>query len=114
MVARARLLEPLEVALELIAGEKRSPVDPAQHLVVLVAAPVRAGEREQLEGLDAAGGGAVRTAAEIGEGAVAVERDRPNAVVAGEIADQLDLVVLALRGEVPFGVGDRQLAALER
>ena len=64
-----------------------------------VAAPVRAGEREQLERLDPAGVGRVRAAAEVGERPVRVERDGLHAVVADEVLDQLDLVGLVLGAE---------------
>ena len=74
MVARARLLEELEVLLELLLGEERGPVDAGEHLAPLVAAPVGPRDRAQLEGLDPAGRGPVRAAAQVHEGAVPVQR----------------------------------------
>ena len=97
VVARLRLLDPLQVGLELRLGEERGAVDPGQHLAALVAAPVGAGERAQLERLDPAGRGAVRAAAEVLEGPVAIQRDGLDALVADQVLDQLDLVCLALR-----------------
>ena len=45
VIALARLLEPHEVGVEVGLVVERRAVDPRQLLVVLVAAPVRAGER---------------------------------------------------------------------
>ena len=114
MVARASLLEPLEVGLQVVLREERRAVDAGEHRAVRVAAPVGAGGGHQLERLDAAGAGAVRPAAEVGEGAVAVERDGLDALVAHEVPDQLDLVVLALALEALDRVLHRHVAALER
>ena len=44
VVARARLLEPLEVRVEVGLRVERRPVDPRQLRVLLVTAPVRAGQ----------------------------------------------------------------------
>ncbi len=101
------------VGLELLLGVKGGAVDPGQHLARLVAAPVGAGDRVEREGADAAGGRGVRAAAEVLEGAVAVQRDRVDALVADQVLDQLDLVVLALGAELLDRLGDGQLAPLE-
>ena len=113
MVARLRLLDPLQVRLEVLLREEGGAVDAGQHLAALVAAPVGAGERAQLDRLDPAGRGTVRAAAEVLEGPVAVERDRLDAFVADKILDQLDLVVLALGPEDLDRLGDRDVAARE-
>src|SRR5207249_3897222 len=68
------------------------PVDALEHLVPLVAAPVRAGDVGQLERAEAAGRGDVRAAAEIEPFALAVDGER---LVGGDVADDLDLVFLA-------------------
>ena len=52
VVALARLLEALEVLLELLLGREGGAVDPRQHLAALVAAPVGARNRGQLERAD--------------------------------------------------------------
>ena len=91
VVALARLLEPLEVRVEVGLREERGAVDPGQLRVVLVAAPVGAGEAGQLERLDRPRVLQVRAAAEVGEVALRVERD----VALGGV-DELDLVRLAL------------------
>ena len=67
VVARARLLEPLEVGVEVGLRVERGAVDPGQLGVVLVAAPVRAGEPGQLERLDRRRVLQMRPAAEVGE-----------------------------------------------
>ena len=67
VIARARLLEPLEVRVEVRLRVERGAVDAGQLRVVLVAAPVRAGERGQLERLDRLRVLQVRAAAEVGE-----------------------------------------------
>src|SRR5207247_7003664 len=49
VVALLRLLEPPEMLVELVLGEPRGAVDPLQHRIPLVAPPVGAGGREELE-----------------------------------------------------------------
>ena len=101
VVARAGLLEPLEVLVEVVLRVERRAVDPGQLRVLLVAAPVRAGEARQLQRLDRRCVLEVRPAAEVGELALRVERDG-----AVGLAGELDLVRLSLRLEA----GDRLLA----
>src|SRR5687767_1469564 len=100
--------------IEILLREERGAVDPGQHLPGLVAPPVSAGERVQLHRLDASGRGAVRAAAEVLEGPVAIERDGLGPLAADEVLDQLDLVVLALAAELLDRLGRRNVAALER
>ena len=99
VVALARLLEPRQVALEVLLRIERRAVDPRQLRVALVAAPVRAGEAGQLQRLDRLRVLEVRAAAEVGEVALRVEGDRP---VGG--VDELDLVGLPLLGEDAAGL----------
>ena len=96
VVARARLLEPLEVLGELVLGGERGAVDAGEHLAVRVAAPVGAGDGRELERLRAAGVGRVRAAAEVEELAVGVDADGLDALVLDQVLDQLDLVRLIL------------------
>ena len=91
VVALPRLLEPLEMRVEVALLEERGAVDPGQLRVLLVAAPVGAGEAGQLERLDRRGVLQMRAAAEIGEVALGVKRD----LALGGL-DELDLVRLAL------------------
>ena len=113
MVAGARLLEPLQVLLELLLRAERRPIHAREHLAVGVAAPVGARHARELERLDPLGAGAVRAAAQVGEGAVAVERDGLHALVSHQVLDQLDLVVLPLAAEALDRVGHRDVLALE-
>ena len=106
MVAGARLLEPLEVRVEIGLRVERGAVDAGQLGVVLVAAPVGAGEPGQLERLDRLRVLEVRTTAEVGEIPLGVERD----VALGGV-DQLDLVLLTLGGEARLRLVTRDLLA---
>ncbi len=77
MVTRLGFLEHLQVLLEFIRRLPGRTVDARQHLVVLIPAPVCAGDGHQLEGgwVDLAGGLDVRPAAQVREGIALVERD---------------------------------------
>ncbi len=110
VVALLRLLEPPEMLVELLLGEPGGPVDPLQHRVLLVPAPVGAGGGEELEGLDLAGRGHVRAAAEIEEVALPVDRDGGR----GEAAQDLHLERLAPLLEERDGALPRHLLARER
>ena len=114
VVARAGLLEPLEVLVELVLGRERGAVDAGEHLAVGVAAPVGAGDAGELERLRAAGVGRVRAAAEVEEVAVRVEADRLDALVLDQVLDQLDLVRLVLAQVAVDRLAGGDLRALER
>src|SRR6202042_1440263 len=100
------LFEQSEILVQVLAGEEGGAVDALELWVLLVAEPVGAGETHHFEGFDAAGGGHVRAAAEVDEGAVAIERDLVAGL--GEALDEVDL------HEVAFGavVGESLLARL--
>src|SRR4030095_4437333 len=102
-------LQALEVLLQVVLGVEGSAVDPRQLLVLLVTAPVGAGETGQLDRLDRRRVLEVRATAEIGEVTLGVEGDRS----LGRI-DELDLVVLALRLEAPPCLVATDLLALPR
>ena len=110
VVALLGLFHQGEVLVEHRLLGERDAVDARQHLTFLVAAPIGAGNRQQLDGLDRTRVGDVRAAAEVGEIAVGIERN--GAVFEG--LDQFDLVGVALLGELfeRFGLGN--LAADER
>ncbi len=55
----------------------------------------------------------MRSATEVGERAVAVERDGLDALVANEVLDQLDLVTLLLGAKAGQGLVDGEVGALE-
>ncbi len=99
VVALPRLLEPVEVGVEILLLEPGRPVDALQHLSALVAPPVCARAVQQLEMLEPAGARDVRSAAEILEGAVGVDRD---GLVVAELADALELERIV--GEAPVGL----------
>ena len=73
VVAPLRLLQPLEVGVEIGLRVERCPVDARQLRVVLVAAPVRAREARELDRLDRLRVLQVRAAAEVGELTLRVE-----------------------------------------
>ena len=113
VVARFGFLDPFEVRLEVLLREEGGAVDPGQLLAVLVAAPVGARDRAQLDRLDPLGRRRVRAAAEVLEVAVAVERDGLDAFVVDQVFDQLDLEALVFGAEVVERLGDRDVAAAE-
>ena len=76
VVALLGLLDPVQVGVEIFLPGPGGAVDPLQHLVSRVAAPVRAGKLRQLEHLELAGRRHVRAAAQVGEAPLGVERDR--------------------------------------
>src|SRR5581483_6254692 len=75
MVAAPRLLEPVEVRVEVFPAVERGAVDTGQLRLRRVAAPVRAGEAGQLQRLDRLRVLEVRAAAEVGEVTLRIERD---------------------------------------
>ena len=83
----------VEVLVEVLLREPRGAVDALEHRALVVAAPVRAGDLGELEGADAPGVGHVRAAAQVGEGALAVDRDR---LGLGQLGDELALELLLL------------------
>src|SRR5713101_2661700 len=97
MVARARQLEHLEMLFERFLARERCAVNPREHRVVLVAAPVRACDAGQLEGTDITRRWYVRSAAEVHPVALPIDG---NAVV-GDALEDFDLVMLAHSLEGP-------------
>ena len=104
VVALLGLLHHRQILVEHRLLGERDAVDAGQHLVLLVAAPVGSGHGGEFQGLDISRVGNVRSAAEVRERAVGVERD--GAVL--EVRDQFDLVLVALFGEgrQRLGLGD--------
>src|SRR6476659_6092876 len=76
VVAFLRLLDSLEIRVEILLRVEGRPVDACQLRVLFVAAPVRAGESGQLDRLDRRGVLEMRAAAEVGELTLRVEGDR--------------------------------------
>ena len=73
VVALGRFFEAGEVLVQIFFGKERGAVDALQLRIFLVAQPVGARETGDLDGLDAARRGNVRSAAEIEKLAVAIE-----------------------------------------
>src|SRR6266581_892704 len=92
VVALLRLLDHAQVRFLLLLRGPGGPIDPLQHLVPGISAPVGSGDLHQLEYLELARGGNVRTAAQIDEITFAVKRDL---FVRGNRRDDLRLVALA-------------------
>src|SRR5450830_461910 len=123
VVAQAGQFEGLEVRGQLLLGGEGRAVHAGEHGLVLVAAPVGAGQAGELEGAVAqpAGAGQVRPAAEVDEVALGVDAD---GLLAGEVLDELDLERLvraragrtgcARRPEDGQRLGARQLGARHR
>ena len=93
VVALFRLFDGGEILGQFALFVKAGAVDAREHLVVLVAAPIRAGQRRQLERLDHARRRQMRTCAQVDEIALTIEGDLG---VLGQIVDQLDLVGLVV------------------
>ena len=108
VVAALGFFQAFEVLGEVLGLGEGDAVDARELLVLLVAAPVRAGHVHELGGLDGAGVGDVRAAAEVGEAALGVEGD----VAVFEVFEQLQLVGVLLFGEVGNGVGFGHVLAL--
>ena len=76
VIALLRLLEPGEVFLQLLLVGPGGAVDPLQHLVARIAAPVGARHLHELERLELAGARHVRAAAQVFPIALPVQADR--------------------------------------
>ncbi len=115
MVALLRLLDPMEVGLEVLVGEEHRAVDALELGVVLVAAPVGARHLRQLERLaEPARRRQVRAEAHVEPVALLVDRDllvlRQFVGPFGfELLAMVDEVLLDLRS-VPDLARDRQVA----
>src|SRR5207302_8713115 len=102
-VAPAMFRAGLEEAVELRLRRPHGPIDPLELRLCIAAPPVRARDREQLEGADLSGPLDMRSPAEIDEAVVLVDAhaaayDLVIALVVlplvGELLDLVDLVVL--------------------
>ena len=89
MVALFRFLDAMQVRVEFLLLEERRGVDALQHLPLLVAAPVRAGDGQQLEVLEVRRVRHVRAATQVDERPVRVRRD--DLVAALEVVETLQL-----------------------
>ena len=110
MVALLRLLAHVLPLGKLVLTAEGDAVDAREHLVVLVALPVGAGDAGELECLERLGVEDVRANAHVNILALLVEGD---AGILGKVADMLDLVLLATLLHVGNGLGAGQLVGLE-
>ena len=88
MIATLRLLDAMQMGIEIFFLEERRPVNPLEHLAMLIAAPIGTRRRHQLEVLEIRRVRDMRTAAEIDERAVGVSRDH---LVVTQLAQPLEL-----------------------
>ncbi|MNS67489.1 hypothetical protein D3C72_1007440 [compost metagenome] len=100
VVALGGLFQPGHVGLEVLGRPVGGGVDALEHLVLLVAAPVRAGHRQELEVLDQVGVGHVGATAQVAPVALAVNGDGRVGVLREDILENLGLVGLALAAEL--------------
>src|SRR5262249_45568955 len=119
MVALARLLAPPQVRVELILARPDRAVNALEHRALLVAPPVRPGDRQQLERADLARRRDVRALAQVEERPVLVDRNRRERRalalgLRGEIVEDLDLERLIALDEQRAALGRWQLATDER
>ena len=106
VIALLGLLDHAEVLIELLLGGESDAVDAREHLVVLVVLPIRTGDTGELEGLERLGVAHVGADAHVDVVALLIERD---AGILGEVADVLDLILLAALFHELDGLGARKL-----
>ena len=111
VVAAFGFFDEGQVPAQFLGGGERRTVHPLQHLVVFVAAPVRAGHAGQLERRNPPGRRHVRAAAQVDELALPVERED---FVFGDALDDLGLVGFAHLAEQTHRVVARYLLADDR
>ena len=104
------LLQALEIGVQGFLVEEGGAVNALEHLVVLVAPPVGAGDAGELKGLHLAGGGQMGPGAQVGKVALAVEGDHR---VLGQVLNQLHLVGLSRLFAEGQGLGAGQFKALQ-
>src|SRR5207237_2437178 len=75
MIAALRLLETMQVRLEILLREKRSRVNPLQHLPLLIASPISAGGVKELEVFQIRRIGHMWPSTQIDERPVCISRD---------------------------------------
>ena len=112
MVALLRLFHLLQMRVEILLREKRSPVNPLQLRILLIPQPVRARNVEQLECLDLPRRRNMRPAAEIDELASAINRNL--FIGLGELLDEMALHEVAFFFELRQPLVARQKLARVR
>ena len=89
MVALFSLFEHGEIGFHVRFFEERRAVNSREHLVLLVASPVSAGDRSEFERFDKPRGRKMRTAAKVGEIALLIER---NYAILGKLLYKLNFI----------------------
>ena len=107
VVAFLRFLHHRKVFVQHRLLRERNAVDAGQHLVLFVSAPVGSRHRGQFYRLDVARVRDVRAAAQVGERAVRVERNR----AVFQVGYQFDFIGVAFFREIFQGFGFRDFAA---
>src|SRR5919201_3351797 len=97
MIALLRLLELMQILLQLFFGKKRRAINPLQLRIALFAEPVRAREVQQLERLDLSRRRNVRAATEIEKLARLVDGNL--FIRRGELLDEVALHPIAFHAE---------------
>jgi len=98
VVPLLRLLEPVQVFLQVLLAKEGGAVDALQHLALFVSPPVGAGTGQQAEVTETAGPRDVGAPAEIDEGTIGVDGD---GFVLTQFADAFELQRVV--GEAPIG-----------
>ena len=111
VVTLFRLLQHVQVLLQLVLGGPSRAVDALQHLVAMIAAPIGASDLHQLEVLELAGAGHVRAAAQILKRPFAVER---HVFIARNTGNDFGLVMLTQALEIGHRLIAWQHAARDR
>ena len=110
MIALLRFLQAPEILVELLLAQPGGAIDALEHRVLLVAAPVGARRRQQLEEAHLSRPADVRPPAQVDEVALPVERH----AVGGDALEDLDLEALPTPPEEGDRLRARHLLPLER
>ena len=110
VVALLCLLNGGKVCVHLLLGGVRNTVNALEHLVGLIALPIRARALRELDGANGSRGEKVRACAEVGELALTVEADH---CIVGKLLDKLNLIRLILFGHKGDSLGARKLKTLD-
>ena len=110
VVALFGLLHRFEIGVQLVLGGECRAVNALEHFILLAAAPVGAGDAQQLIRLDAARIREVRAGAEVDKFALLIKADR---LALGDVGDQFELIRLAALFHQRGGLVARQLEAAD-
>src|SRR5262245_70181 len=111
VVATLDFFQSRKMGIEFRFGRERGAIDPLEHRVALIAAPVGASRVEQFDGSDMARRGQVRATAEIDKIPLRIGR---NGLSVGKTFNQLYLIVLASSFEKLNGLSLIELSPRNR